>query len=711
MLRTLVLSNRRLLAVFICGALLTGPLIQVTNRDGRLDYWLHDAALVYRARTTWPHTAIVALDDDVPIAVSRRQALPLYALAINRMAEVGVLGIFMDARLPKELDGNMPYARCIEQNGIVRWAMPRCVATPPLCELHSSLEDHAPLAISEAAVDKFLVAPYLPGQDQLPDFLLYGWDAALLIPESGLVASDRLIAPNNSPVARWMDLSEDHAVVRLARMSDEKVVQAALHDDSADLRCNDDRPCRPIRFSVPTFRLQTSGERLILPVSRLAACNADIAQPEMEKLRDKLVILQLTTPSESTDIITTPMMTAWQGPQRFTPGPQYLADAVETLLQRDHPRPPSPMLQGLLFCFTAITTVLTGAYLTPLFLWLWAALLLLILLGLCFLNPLVQFWPVTATFAVYVTATLETIAAHLMIGFRESKLISQYMPRQIHNLLLSTKKDQRFTNRRCHIIALMSDVAGYTTVTGLLKEPVHVLNLMNDYLEETSFVLQDKYNGWLEAYVGDMVCYYWPFVPGHAEADYRNALLAVVELARLQKRFFSSLSERYKHRFDDAALAQISQIINAGIGMTSGRVVMGDLGPSRGVRKFGVLGDPLNLAARIESLTRHFSTNIIVTGDFVDSAQHCNLVVRRLGRISVKGRDEPETLYALGEASDPRFERSAVQDWEAWVTCIEQRLPDIPSCPTVYAKDQATLRKWLERGFLRTDGVWHLEEK
>jgi adenylate cyclase len=42
----------------------------------------------------------------------------------------------------------------------------------------------------------------------------------------------------------------------------------------------------------------------------------------------------------------------------------------------------------------------------------------------------------------------------------------------------------------------MSDLAGYTKVSGILKEPGYVLNLMNDYLEETSLVLQDKYNGW-----------------------------------------------------------------------------------------------------------------------------------------------------------------------------------------------------------------------
>ena len=122
-----------------------------------------------------------------------------------------------------------------------------------------------------------------------------------------------------------------------------------------------------------------------------------------------------------------------------------------------------------------------------------------------------QLWPVTNSLLVFLCGAGLTLTAHLVIGFREGRLISQYMPKQIHDLLIGLGENETFRNRRHMAIVLMSDLACYTKVTDELREPSHVLKLMNDYLSETSFVLQDKYQGWLESYIGDMVCYYWPY--------------------------------------------------------------------------------------------------------------------------------------------------------------------------------------------------------
>jgi adenylate cyclase len=226
----------------------------------------------------------------------------------------------------------------------------------------------------------------------------------------------------------------------------------------------------------------------------------------------------------------------------------------------------------------------------------------------------------------------------------------------------------------------MSDMTGYTSVTGILKEPAHILELMNDYLGETSFVLQTQYEGWLETYLGDMVCYYWPFSAENKANAYRNALMGAVELSQLQKRFFSEVVERYKNKFDVSMLQNIRRIVDAGIGLSSGTVVMGDLGPKRGVRKFGILGDPMNLTARIESLTRYFNTEIIVTADFFDTAKMLGFPARRLGRFCVKGREQPELLYGVGIADDPRFQKHNIEAWETWLTMEERSLVNTADC-------------------------------
>ncbi|WP_431064117.1 adenylate/guanylate cyclase domain-containing protein [Methylotuvimicrobium sp.] len=706
--------NRWIVLIPLIAAAFLAGLILDRLADTAIDDWIHDSALVFQAREDWRYTAVVVLDHGVPIDVGRKQALPLFAKATERIIAAGGKGVFLDAVVSKEMEGRMPYAACIEPSGAVQWSQPRCAASPTgECRMSNSELGNAPLQMPAFAIEHFKIAPYFSGQEALPDFLLYGLEAAFAVPEHGLVASDRLVTKNNSPISRWLDLSPDHAVVALTRfILPQNTGDEYLHGPDDEL-CDGRHPCRRIRLSKPQFVISEEGNRPMIPVSRLASCDSEIAEQTAALLRDKVAVFQLTAPDEATDVLVTPMTTGLFGPHLPTHGAQFLADAVETLLNRDHPRAPALPVKAALFLTAAMIGVLSGAYLKQSFVWLIGGLFIAAVGSLCYLNDLVQLWPVTASMIVFIAGVGQTIGIHLIIGSREGKLIINYMPRQIHNLLISLKPNETFQNRRRFALVLMSDLAGYTTVTGFIKDPAEVLNLMNDYLSETSLILQDKYNGWLEDYVGDMVCYYWPYQCNEGEnvSACANALQAALELVTLQKRFFATLEERYDRKIEADVLKRIHAIIDAGVGLTAGSVVMGDLGPKKGVRKFGILGDPMNLAARVESLTRLFNTEIIVTEDFIGAARQLNYPARRLGRLQVKGRNEPANLYAVGHAGDPRFSSDAIAAWENWLTGIETYGSATSECPEVYRKDRSTITKWLERRLLGADGVWHLDEK
>lgn len=700
--------DRKWLSGFVAVAFLIGLALDV-GIGTKIDYWIHDAAVVYQARTAWRHSAVVVLDDDVPISVDRKQSLPLFARATERLIEAGARGVFLDARLSKEMEGIMPYAVCLRDDGRVEWSQPACHLVDGQCRMTSSSAGAAPLKMKPETFRYFRVAPYLSGQESLPDFLLYDWEADAFIPEQGLVAQDSLTT-KNTPIARWLDMRENHAALVLSRLQDAATADRSIATYQNET-CDQNIPCRRIRLSRPVYRVQSSGEKLMLPVSRLAACDEKLAREAALKAKDKVVILQMTAPTEATDVIITPMTTALSGPHLLTPGAQYLVDAVETLLNQDHPRQPPVFFRYLIFLLVASVSVGLGAYYPRSYLWCAGAILAAILMALCFLIPLMQLWPVTNSLLVFLCGAGFTLAAHLLIGFREGRLISQYMPKQIHDLLIGLGENESFRNRRHKAIVLMSDLACYTRVTDELREPSHVLKLMNDYLSETSFVLQDKYQGWLESYIGDMVCYYWPYNPKNESIAFQNALQGALELSALQKRFFNSVSDRYRNQFDDAALQKISQFINAGIGLSSGIVVMGDLGPKRGVRKFGILGNPMNLTSRIESLTRLFNTEIIITGEFLEAAAALNYPVRRLGRICVKGCNTPEMLFAVGFSYDVRFGKETLDAWNFWLVNLEQGELEAQYCPDVFAQDRTTLLKWRSRGLMDENGIWHLDEK
>jgi len=327
-----------------------------------------------------------------------------------------------------------------------------------------------------------------------------------------------------------------------------------------------------------------------------------------------------------------------------------------------------------------------------------------------------QLWPVVTTLLVYLVAAGQGIVVLLIAGKKQGSLLRRYVPEKLIEIVLPLGENETFLYARSHVVVLMSDLAGYTTVTGLLAEPRLVLALMNDYLGETSRILERKYDGTLEAYVGDLVCYYWDVKEKTDRIEvYQRALQATLELRKLQKKFFKQLPMRYADKINPDSLQKIADIIDAGIGVTAGYVVKGEVGPEqefeKGLKKPGILGDPLNLAARIESLTRLFSTDIIIGDGFLPAVENTRFTLRRLGTIKVKGRVQPETLYALGWEDDPVFESSVVNDWQQWIDAIESRQEPTISCPKCFKKDQQTIEHWVSRGLLGTDGIWTLDKK
>jgi len=189
-------------------------------------------------------------------------------------------------------------------------------------------------------------------------------------------------------------------------------------------------------------------------------------------------------------------------------------------------------------------------------------------------------------------------------------------------------------------------------------------------------------------------------------------LRAAVKLSELQQNFFNHLLEFNKLPIDPTVLKKISAIINAGIGVSTGDIVMGNLGPEDGVQKFSVLGDPLNLSSRIEGLSRHFNTEIIISDELIPSAEKLNLKVRKLARVRVKGRSIASVIYALGKSDDPRFTDQIIDQWERFHDALVENDDLSAPIPEILTKDAQTLRNWYQQGLLdKEQRVWNLTSK
>ncbi|MCP4503585.1 MAG: adenylate/guanylate cyclase domain-containing protein, partial [Deltaproteobacteria bacterium] len=240
-----------------------------------------------------------------------------------------------------------------------------------------------------------------------------------------------------------------------------------------------------------------------------------------------------------------------------------------------------------------------------------------------------------------------------------------------------------------------------------------VISFINTYFDATMPKVQDTHHGWLEDYVGDLACFFWPSKALLSEHKQKvRARRAALDLAFDQKFFFEELQDIDVEGCSSEKLEEVKHILGAGIGIAAGPVAMGNMGMTHGVQKFGILGDPLNLSSRVEALTRHFDTEILITEDLVEAARKCGNV-RLVAQVRVKGRVESSQIYAIYDVKDGRGSSKVVERWENFLEQLRNH-QDLSSDDGGFPSDARTLRMWRDKGLLQEDeGEWYfsLDEK
>jgi adenylate cyclase len=174
---------------------------------------------------------------------------------------------------------------------------------------------------------------------------------------------------------------------------------------------------------------------------------------------------------------------------------------------------------------------------------------------------------------------------------------------------------------------LFSDVRGFTTISEGL-DPKELTLLMHEFLTPLSRVIY-KHRGTIDKYMGDCIMAFWgaPLPdPMHA----RNAMLAGIEMQATLK----ALQPHFKGRGWPE--------IHVGVGINTGRVSVGNMGSEvRGA--YTVMGDEVNLASRLEGITKQYGVDIVV-GEHTRNAVP-DFIYRELDHVRVKGKDKPVAIY------------------------------------------------------------------
>jgi len=217
----------------------------------------------------------------------------------------------------------------------------------------------------------------------------------------------------------------------------------------------------------------------------------------------------------------------------------------------------------------------------------------------------------------------------------------RYMSKDVARKLLADRGKVVVAGEERLVTVLFSDLRGYSTLSEDLP-PAEVLALMNEYLEAMNPTITDHLGCVIE-YLGDGILAVFGApedVSDHAEHAVRCALAMRERLVALNARWDASgVSAAWKARDIDR--------LSARVGIHTGRVVAGSLG-SRERMKYAILGDSVNLAARLEALNSALGTDILVSEDVV-AALPPELASRLTphGEQMVKGRAQPVRVFSI----------------------------------------------------------------
>ncbi|WP_244965283.1 CHASE2 domain-containing protein [Janthinobacterium lividum] len=219
---------------------------------------------------------------------------------------------------------------------------------------------------------------------------------------------------------------------------------------------------------------------------------------------------------------------------------------------------------------------------------------------------------------------------------------------------------QRYTmeGENRELTVLFADVRGFTAISEQLA-PAALREYINEYLTAMSEDIRDSHGGTLDKYIGDAVMAFWgaPVAFGdHASRAVASALLMQGSAARLNRQF----------------CARGWPALRIGIGINTGSMHVGDMG-SRIRRAYTVMGDSVNLAARLEGASKLYGVGIVV-GE-VTRAAAPDFLYRELDRIRVLGKQEAVAIFEprglLADAG--KAELAQLERWHAVLVRLRAR--------------------------------------
>ena len=256
------------------------------------------------------------------------------------------------------------------------------------------------------------------------------------------------------------------------------------------------------------------------------------------------------------------------------------------------------------------------------------------------LNTILPFIAINALFIVGqgINYFLEIRQKEMIKG----KFASKVSPAVMNDILASG--GDVLAGMEKEITVFFSDVRNFTNISESLGDAKTLIRFMNTYMDPMTEIIV-KSGGTVDKFIGDAIMAYW-----NAPLDVKDHADKAVYAALAQLHHLKVLNASIKKNPEFINVVTMSEqkgapIIDIGIGINSGLAIVGEMGSS-GRSDYTVIGDPINLGSRLESLCKYYNSKLNIS-NFTKAKLKGDYIFRFLDLVTVKGKKEPIEIWQI----------------------------------------------------------------
>lgn len=213
--------------------------------------------------------------------------------------------------------------------------------------------------------------------------------------------------------------------------------------------------------------------------------------------------------------------------------------------------------------------------------------------------------------------------------FKVRKIFERYVPKDVIESIFENPEKMLVGDMRL-IVILFTDIRGFTTISEQYR-PDELVQVLNRYFEILVDIITSHNNGIVDKYIGDAAMAFFG-APKKRPDDAVQAVYAALEIQEALLKFNAELIADGKNPF------------KTGIGLNYGYVTIGNMGSEKKM-DYTIIGDPVNLASRLEGLTKQYHQDVIFSESIYRKVQD-KFPCRMLDVVQVKGKTEDVKIYS-----------------------------------------------------------------